>query len=85
MIEENYKAIVARGLITDRTNEFEFINKINEEFKELKLAFLHEDLENKKEEMADIILVVMAYAKHHNIDIESELWKKININFERSK
>ena len=53
------------------------VNKIYEEVLELEKS----DTEsNFREELADIILVVMNYARHLKIDIEGELIKKINKN-----
>lgn len=80
LIEENYKSIVKRGLITEETKEQEFIDKIYEEVNEL------EEAVNEKElsfEMADVILTVLNYARHYNIDIEKILKQKIQINKNR--
>ncbi len=76
IIEENYKSIVKRGLITPKTTLKEFIDKIDEEVEEFKVCY-------DKEELADIILVCLNYAHHYDIDIESELLKKIEINKNR--
>lgn len=85
IIEENYKSIVLRGLITPQTTESEFISKLDEEVKELKQSILNNDIQNKGQEMADVILVVLAYAKHVKIDIEKEIKDKIQINFKRAE
>jgi predicted house-cleaning noncanonical NTP pyrophosphatase (MazG superfamily) len=76
LIEENYKSIVKRGLITEKTSLKEFTDKLDEEVKEFKEYY-------DPEELADIILVCLNIAKHWNIDIEKELKKKIEINFNR--
>lgn len=76
IIEENYKSIVKRGLITDDTTPQQFIDKIYEEVLEFE-----EKLD--PEELADIILVCLNIAKHFDIDIENELLKKIEINKNR--
>lgn len=79
IIEENYKSIVKRGLITPETTSNDFIMKLEEEVQE----FIDADkysLDNRNEELADIILVCLNYARHYGVDIESELKRKIEIN-----
>jgi len=84
LIEENYQSIVGRGLITQSTTKTQFINKLNEEVQEFIEAYLN-GIGNKNEELADIILVCLNIAKHHDIDIEAELKNKIAINKKRRK
>lgn len=76
IIEENYKVTVNRGLITEKTQIVDFLNKIDEEVKEFKdtLEF---------HELADIILVCLNIAKHYNVDIEKQLINNINKNKNR--
>ena len=91
LIEANYKSIVDRGLIAPSTNYFEFLNKIKEEFKELRGAVLDyvdydpDSFPNVKEELADVIMVCQNMAKHYNIDIEQEIKNKIEVNKQRAK
>lgn len=91
LIEANYKSIVDRGLISPSTNYFEFLNKIKEEFKELRGAVLDyvdydpDSFPNVKEELADVIMVCLNMAKHYNIDIEQEIKNKIEVNKQRAK
>jgi len=80
IIKENYDSIVKRGLITKKTKHIDFIDKIYEEVNELE-EFTNYD--NLKEEMADVILTVLNYAKHYKVDIEKELIKKIELNKNR--
>jgi NTP pyrophosphatase (non-canonical NTP hydrolase) len=80
IIEDNYKSIVKRGLIKKETTKKEFIDKIYEEVKELEEA---ESIEENSFEMADIILTVLNFAHHFDIDIETILKKKIQINQNR--
>ena len=82
LIEENYKSIVKRGLITPETTKQEFRSKLLEEVGEYQLASMV-GLQNEREELADIILVCLNIARHHEIDIEQELKNKIEINKNR--
>lgn len=83
IIERNYKSIVERGLITDKTTFVDFTNKMIEELNELM-----EEGENgagRNEELADYLLSGLCLAKHYGIDIEAEMNRKIDVNFERAK
>jgi len=91
LIEENYKSIVARGLITPTTKLNEFIDKLLEEVMEFNDAsnkFLKSPTKKNNiqmdEELADVILVCLNIAKHYKIDIEKELNNKVKKNFQRS-
>ena len=84
LIEDNYKSIVARGLITPGINSTDFLLKLEEEVQEFIDAEIH-NLSNRNEELADIILVCLNIACHYDIDIEKELENKIQKNFERAK
>jgi len=91
LIEENYKSIVASGLITPSTKLNDFIDKLLEETMEfhdasnnfLKNPTISNNLK-MDEELADVILVCLNIAKHYKIDIEKELNNKIKKNFKRS-
>lgn len=83
IIETNYESTVKRGLINRETSKYEFISKIKEEVMELEIADMNRDWKNFNEELADIILVCLNFAKHYNIDIEKELINKIKINYNR--
>ncbi len=83
LIESNYKSILKRGLINESTISLDFIMKLEEEVQE----FIDAEkfgLENEREELADIILVCLNYARHYDIDIENELKNKIIINNKRN-
>lgn len=82
IIEQNYKSIVTRGLIKPETTVKDFILKLEEEVQEF-IDAVNFSLENEPEELADIILVCLNYARHYNIDIEQELKRKIEINKNR--
>lgn len=79
LIEENYASIVRRGLITHNTTASDFIMKMKEEVEELIEANKF-NMKNEAEELADVILVCLNYAKHFNIDIEKKLKQKIQTN-----
>ena len=83
LIEENYKSIVKRGLINNETTNDDFIEKLNEEVREFSYEVYIGSDEEMKEELADVILVCLNFAKHNGIDIEKELKRKIQINFKR--
>ena len=88
LISDNYASIVARGLITEKTSEHDFLKKLDEEVIELKYAVQVSELygdDNVKEELADCIMVLLNYANHFNIDIEQEIRNKIKVNYKRAK
>ena len=57
--------------------------KVKEEVSELESAYYSSDMENMKEEMADVILTVLNFAKHYDIDIETDMKLKIDKNYSR--
>jgi len=83
IIEDNYNSIVNRGLISNDTTKIQFINKIFEEVGELEYFYYENNGEIDTLELADIILTCLNMAKHYNIDIESELKRKIKFNQKR--
>ena len=83
LIKQNYDSIVKRGLINNSTTLFEFIDKLYEEVSEFEESLEFDNMDNFKEELADIILVCFNIAEHYKIDIEIELKKKIEINYLR--
>jgi len=80
LIKRNYKSIVKRGLINDKTRFKHFISKLYEEVNEL---HHNKSAQNLREELADVILVALNMAEHYKIDIEKELINKIKINEKR--
>jgi len=94
LIELNYKSIVDRGLISPDTTIFNFINKLNEEVKELEVECNYitispiivnpKESSSFKEELADVIMVCLNMAKHYDIDIEQEIKNKIEVNKKRA-
>ena len=86
LIEANYKSIVDRGLITPTTTLFEFLDKLDEEVRELNQeALISKEWSNLPEELADVIMVCLNMANHFNIDIQEEIKNKIKINKQRAK
>ena len=86
LIEANYKSIVDRGFITPTTTLFEFLDKLDEEVRELNQeALISKEWSNLPEELADVIMVCLNMANHFNIDIEEEIKNKIKINKQRAK
>lgn len=84
IIEGNYNSIVSRGLITPRTTRSDFLNKLFEEVDEFEEANSLNDWAGICEELADVILVCLNFAKHYNIDIEKELIDKVGKNYKRA-
>lgn len=82
LINRNYQSIVDRGLIAPDTPLYKFWMKLEEEVQELIDA---QSLEEQSEELADVILTCLNFAKHYDIDIESELYRKVEINENRAK
>jgi len=86
LIEANYKSIVDRGFITPTTTLFEFLDKLDEEVRELNQeALTPKQYSNLPEELADVIMVCLNMANHFNIDIQEEIKNKIKINKQRAK
>lgn len=79
LFERHYQAIVERGLINDNTEVKDFINKMHEEFIEIRT--LYDDFEyNTREfdqEIIDLMCVCANSLIHYGINIEKELLKNI--------
>jgi len=83
LIKKNYESIVSRGLIDRSTPPSAFVMKLEEEVQEFIDSF-RKEYNNEREELADIILVCLNIAHHYGWDIESELFKKVEINEQRA-
>jgi len=81
IINRNYSATVKRGLINTETSPIDFISKIEDETDEI-LGSLF-DLKFDEAELADVILVCLAMAKHYDIDIQKALSDKVMFNENR--
>jgi len=86
LIEQSYKAIQNRGLITRKTKHVDFFHKLNEEVCEVKQEFIKNEVDKNKLglELSDVIIVCLNWAKHYEIDIEKLLNKKTLINEQRA-
>jgi len=73
----NYAATVRRGLITPATVDLEFMIKIFEEAAEVARTRTPDEL---REELADVIIVCLNFAKHFDIDIQFGLESKTLYN-----
>jgi NTP pyrophosphatase (non-canonical NTP hydrolase) len=85
LIKKNYESIVARGLISPSTSISDFVMKMEEELQEFIDATKFESESNQREELADIVLVCFNIAENFGWDIESELFRKVEINEQRAK
>lgn len=85
IIEDNYKVTVDRGCISPSTTKLDFINKLFEEVYEFEESIYDLNWSNIHEELADVIMVCLNFAKHYKIDIEQEIKNKIEINRNRIK
>ena len=87
LADRNYNAQLKRGTITDKTIGDDFLCKIQEEIDELadsytRYLYLEKEQIDEKE-LADIILVCLAMAKHFKIDIFKVLEEKVVYNENR--
>lgn len=74
----NYNATVKRDLINDKTDFFDFTNKLDEEVNELKLSHLCDTFDPS--ELADISHVCDSMAQHYAIDLQKEKELKMLYN-----
>jgi phosphoribosyl-ATP pyrophosphohydrolase len=88
LFEQHYEAIVKRGLITDKTTAYDFLDKIHEEYTEFVIE-LEESINfkpnNYKQEAIDLICSTMNMLIHFGVDIEQELIKNIKKQKERAR
>lgn len=84
IIEDNYKSIVDRGLISPSTSMHDFTEKLYEEVNEFQEATMEGTLKEIKEELSDVVLVCFNIAKHYGFDIENSLKDKIEVNKKRA-
>lgn len=81
LIERSYKAIRARGLITDSTQNSEFIAKMQEELQEATIAMFEDDY---IEELTDLATVCIMQIRHLGYDFENEFEKVVLKNESRA-
>lgn len=93
IIDQNYEAVKARGLITDETDFFDFMEKLEEETTELAHEYnidvnIMTDYKVSKEfegELMDCISVLLNMARHYNIDVIEGLKNNVIKNLNRVK
>ena len=79
IIGRNYYTNKRRGLITGKSDEIDFMAKLEEELHELIESTVLERRTDKKK-LADIVLVCFSMAKHFNIDLLKVMEEKVLIN-----
>lgn len=94
LIQRSYEAIQARGLITDETTRYDFLEKIREELSEAEIECEHitHDLyrnipKHKKryiEEITDTMTVCLMQLKHLGCDPIEEFEKVVIKNEQRA-
>jgi len=85
IIERSYQATVKRGLINDKTSKIDFLEKIKEEYYELRTSMYSYKYEYFDEsELADIVLVCFNMAKHFDIDLIKAIEEKTIYNEKRT-
>jgi NTP pyrophosphatase (non-canonical NTP hydrolase) len=92
LVNQNYQAVRDRGLINDETDFYDFMEKLEEETKEMADEYIYPDFEddnNKQErfasELIDCISVLLNMARHYNIDVIDGLKENIIKNQEKAK
>lgn len=82
--ERNYYATKRRGQISRRTDEMDFVIKIQEETREL-LESIGKSIVNPFDikELADIVLVSFSMARHFGYDLLSVMEQKMLYNEKR--
>lgn len=72
LIERSYQAIRKRGKITNETSDIEFINKMGEEFREIKYAHKLKFKQGVIAEAVDLASVCINFLTHKGINFEKE-------------
>jgi len=77
LFKQNYKAVQMRGLISDKTTDQDFYNKLIEEVSEVynEIPPLGSCVDYLHEELADVITVCCNWLIHHGEDPEQ--WLKL--------
>ena len=79
----NYYATRRRGQINDKTQTIDFILKIDEEFNELLSSTDNNSNDYDIKELADVVLVCFAMAKHTGKDLLLAMEQKMLFNEKR--
>lgn len=79
LFERHYQAIVEQGLINDNTEVKDFINKMHEEFTEIRTLYDNFEYNTREfdQEIIDLMCVCANSLIHYGINIEQELLKNI--------
>ena len=93
LFERNYKAVVNRGLINEKTENIDFYVKLIEEIQEIEDEIFKIEgckqaiiLSNHlKEEIADCLIVCSNWLIHRGVDLEKILSKIAEKNEKRAK
>ena len=86
LFERNYKAVVNRGLINNRTRDLEFLFKLGEEFDETNEEVRYGDsIKKLNNEIADCLIVCSNWLIHRGVDLENILTKIAEKNEKRVK
>jgi NTP pyrophosphatase (non-canonical NTP hydrolase) len=85
LINDNYSAVKARGLITKETDFHDFMEKLDEETQELANAYVNNEGTVDSGELIDCICVLLNMAKHYRIDIIQGLKNNAVKNWDRAK
>ncbi len=82
-----YKPIIKRGLISDKTEKYEFISKMQEEVNEVYDAYTFDKKlsDHEAEEIMDTIFVCLNYLIHYGRSIIKEFLKVYKKNKNRAK
>lgn len=82
--QRNYDAVVKRGLISDKTTDFQFLNKLIEETKEVEDS-IYDSPEKTNEEIADVVVVGINWLIHRGCNVEEMLIQIAEKNEKRAK
>ena len=84
LIKRHYNAIVNRDLITPTTEPHEFLEKMEEELKEIFLSFNYGTGDELKQELIDLSMVCLNFLQYMKVDIKAELLKNVLIQEKRA-
>lgn len=85
LFERSYIATKKRGLITDKTTDKDFWDKLHEEVDEVDFERRSRNKEKLANELADVILVCSAWLKNMGFDPKTETEKMVIKNEKRAK
>lgn len=84
LIRRSYKSIVKRGKVNERTTLRQFVQKMQEELDEVKLAIkTKKGMDKVTEEVGDLMNVCTIFFEHHKIDTIDQYIKIIEKNEHR--